>query len=245
MTWPGHDLHNILSDTTHILISIPPGETGDLVAHYLKGPLQSGLAENLVWVAYLSTTAVYGQHYGAWVDETTPAQPSTDRGRKRLNAEQQWQKLSEVYNFPLTIFRLAGIYGPGRGPLEQVLKGTKKRIINPGQVFNRIHVDDIAGLLQKTIESPQPGQVFNVCDDTPESSDVVLSYAAQTVGLPEPPEVSLGNARLSPMARSFYTETKRVRNEKMKSLTEYTLQYPTYIQGIKALANQISMKKGQ
>ena len=228
LLWPGDDLTDALAQATHLLCSIAPGDAGDpvLAAHAAQiaaAPLQ--------WVGYLSTTGVYGDHNGAWVDETTPLTPSTRRGHQRVLAETQWQALS----LPLHIFRLAGIYGPGRGPFEKVRDGTARRIIKPGQMFSRIHVDDIAAVLEASIARPNPGMVYNVCDDQPAPPEDVIGHAAELLGLPLPPEVDYATAEMTPMARSFYAENKRVRNDRIRQDLGVVLRYPTYREGLAAL----------
>jgi nucleoside-diphosphate-sugar epimerase len=183
------------------------------------------------WVGYLSTTGVYGDHQGGWVDEATPLTPSTARGLARVQAEAAWAALG----LPLHIFRLAGIYGPGRGPFEKVRNGTARRIVKPGQVFSRTHVDDIAQVLAASIARPDPGAVYNVCDDDPAPPEDVLAHAAELLGLPPPPEESWDSADMTPMARSFYAESKRVRNDRIKRDLGVRLIHPDYRSGLSAL----------
>jgi nucleoside-diphosphate-sugar epimerase len=222
------DLSVLLAQSTHILSSIAPDEDGDPVLRHYSSQIAKA---SLHWVGYLSTTAVYGDHQGAWVDETTPLTPTTARGAARVAAEQAWSALG----LPLHIFRLAGIYGPGRGPFEKVRDGTARRIIKPGQVFSRIHVDDIAQVLLASINRPDPGAVYNVCDDDPAPPEDVLSHAAHLLGLPDPPEVPYETAAMTPMARSFYAESKRVRNDRIKTTLGVRLHHPTYREGLAAL----------
>jgi hypothetical protein len=226
--WPGVDLQPLLAQATHILSSIAPGPEGDpvLAAHPGIGDLTRA-----TWAAYLSTTAVYGDHGGRWVDESTPLTPTTERGRWRVRAERQWQ----ATGLPLHIFRLAGIYGPGRGPFAKVRDGTARRIVKPGQVFSRIHVEDIAQVLAASIARPDPGAVYNVCDDDPAPPEDVIGHAADLLGLPRPPEVPFAAAELSPMAASFYAESKRVRNDRIKRDLGVRLRFPTYREGLAAL----------
>lgn len=225
--WPGNPLP--LGRATHLLTSVGPGEDGDPVLNEAADSLRA--ARHLEWVGYLSTTAVYGDHGGGWVDEATPPSPSTRRGELRVAAETGWQALG----LPLHIFRLAGIYGPGRGPFEKVRTGKSRRIIKEGQVFSRIHVDDIAQVLAASISRPNPGRVYNVCDDDPAPPQDVIGHAARLLGLPEPPAVPFELADLSPMARSFYAESKRVRNDRIKDELGVRLLYPTYREGLAAL----------
>ena len=188
-------------------------------------------AAGLSWVGYLSTTAVYGHHNGDWVDEDTPLAPTTARGAARVRAEVDWAALG----VPLHIFRLAGIYGPGRGPFEKVRDGTARRILKPGQVFSRVHVEDIAAVLQASLFQPNPGRIYNVCDDDPASPEDVLALAASLLGLPEPPMVPYDDAEMTPLARSFYAENKRVRNRRIKDELGVRLLYPTYREGLAGL----------
>ncbi len=223
LIWPG-DIAEALGQATHLLCSVAPDGAGDPVVRALGSAMA---AARLEWVGYLSTTAVYGHHGGEWVDEDTPLAPTTARGAARVAAESEWAALG----LPLHIFRLAGIYGPGRGPFEKVRDGTARRIFKPGQVFSRVHVADIAGVLAASIAHPAAGTVYNVCDDDPASPEAVLSLAAQLLGLPEPPMVDYEDAEMTPMARSFYAENKRVRNGRIKALG-VRLQYPTYREGL-------------
>ncbi|MEY8829093.1 SDR family oxidoreductase [Sedimentitalea sp. XS_ASV28] len=229
MLWPG-DVPP-LDGVTHLLISTAPTEEGDPVLHAL-GQEIARRARQFQWVGYLSTTAVYGDHQGAWVDETTPATPASKRGRLRVHAEEQWAAIPDL---PLHIFRLAGIYGPGRGPFSKLKRGGLRRIIKPGQVFSRIHVDDIATVLAASMNRPDPGAIYNVCDDEPVPPQDVIAYAAELQGLPLPPAVPFDEADLSPMARSFYSENKRVRNDRIKRDLGITLRYPDYRSGLTAL----------
>jgi nucleoside-diphosphate-sugar epimerase len=220
----------LISRASHILISTAPDDKGDPALQAFTSALQ---AARPVWVGYLSTTAVYGNHDGAWVDEDTPLTPGTARGRARVAAETAWQSLG----LPLHIFRLAGIYGPGRGPFEKVRDGTARRILKAGQVFSRIHVDDIAGALMSSMARPAPGSTYNVCDNDPAPPQDVLSYAAALLGLPEPASAAFETADLTAMARSFYAENKRVRNHRMIRDLPYALLYPDYRSGLRALVD--------
>lgn len=226
--WPGTSLAPALERATHILSSIAPVPAGDPV---LAGHAAEIATSQARWVGYLSTTGVYGDHSGGWVDEDTPLTPGTDRGRQRVIAEQAWQALG----LPLHIFRLAGIYGPGRGPFEKVRDGTARLIIKPGQVFSRVHVDDIAQVLAASIHHPNPGAVYNVCDDDPAPPEDVIGHAAFLLGLPLPPAIAYADAEMTPMAHSFYAESKRVRNDKIKSQLGVRLIHPDYRAGLAAL----------
>ncbi|MBI6630570.1 SDR family oxidoreductase [Pontibaca salina] len=231
LLWPDENIVPPLEAATHMLISAGPDASGDPVLAKLRGSIQA-VAPNLIWAGYLSTTGVYGDHNGDWVDEATPVTPSTDRGEWRALAEAEW---ASIPGLPLHIFRLAGIYGPGRGPFAKVRKGTARRIVKSGQVFSRIHVEDIAQVLAASIKRPNPGAIYNVCDDDPAPPQDVIAHAAQLLGLPSPPEISFHQADLSPMARSFYAENKRVRNERIKTELGVRLKYPTYREGLAAL----------
>ncbi len=232
--WPGTDLGPALAAATHLLSSVAPEGGHDPVIAAL-GEAIGAAAPHLGWAGYLSTTGVYGDHAGGWVDEATPLAPATERGRARVAAEGAWRALADRTDLPLHIFRLAGIYGPGRGPFEKVRDGTARRIIKPGQVFSRIHVEDIAQVLEASIRRPHPGAVYNVCDDDPAPPEDVLSHAARLLGLPEPPAVPWDEAALSPMAQSFYAESKRVRNDRIKDELGVVLRYPDYRAGLAAL----------
>ena len=231
--WPGDDLTADLAAATHLLSSVAPGAS-DPVLDAL-GPAIAAAAPHIRWAGYLSTTAVYGDHAGGWVDEETPLTPGTKRGEERVAAEARWQALAAASGLPLHVFRLAGIYGPGRGPFEKVRDGTARRIVKPGQVFSRIHVDDIAQVLLASIDRPSPGAIYNVCDDDPAPPEDVFVHAARLLGVPPPPEVDYATAEMSPLARSFYAESKRVRNDRMKHGLGIRLLYPTYREGLAAL----------
>ncbi len=230
-----------LAAATHLLISTGPTEAGDPVLAVLRDEITAA-APRLKWVGYLSTTGVYGDRDGGWVDEQSELVPSTRRGQWRKAAEEAW---ASVPDLPLHIFRLAGIYGPGRGPFSKVRAGTARRIIKEGQVFSRIHVEDIAQVLAASIVRPNPGAVYNLCDDDPAPPQDVIAHAAALLGLPNPPAVAYDEAEMTPMARSFYAETKRVRNDRIKSELGVTLRYPTYREGLAAMVeapDQVSEK---
>lgn len=229
--FPGPDVLNALSNATHILSSAGPTEDGDPVLAHLRDAIASH-APKLEWVGYLSTTGVYGDHQGGWVDESTPLTPSTRRGAWRKSAEEEW---AAIPGLPLHIFRLAGIYGPGRGPFAKVRNGTARRIIKEGQVFSRTHVEDIAQVLAASIARPNPGAIYNVCDDDPAPPQDVIAHAAELLGMPVPPEIPFEDAEMTPMARSFYAESKRVRNDRIKDELGVTLKYPSYREGLAAL----------
>ena len=229
--FPGSEPPAHLDTATHLLISAGPSEAGDPVLLAL-GEQIAKAAPRLDWVGYLSTTGVYGDHQGGWVDENTPLSPSTRRGQWRQQAEEAWQAIPGL---PLHIFRLAGIYGPGRGPFAKLRNGTARRVIKPGQVFSRIHVEDIAQVLLASIQRPNPGAIYNLCDDDPAPPQDVIAHAAELLGHPMPPEVPFDEADMTPMARSFYAESKRVRNDRIKSELGVVLKYPTYKAALQAI----------
>ncbi|MEM7423056.1 MAG: SDR family oxidoreductase [Pseudomonadota bacterium] len=231
LVWPGTDIMPWLDRATHILISAGPDQDGDPVLREL-GTEIAARAGQFEWAGYLSTTGVYGDRGGAMVDETSPCKPSTERGQRRLDAENAWQA---VPGLAPHIFRLAGIYGPGRGPFAKVRAGTARRIIKPGQVFSRIHVDDIARVLAASIDRPNPGAIYNLCDDHAAPPEDVIAHAATLLGLPPPPAVDFDNADMSPMARSFYAESKRVSNRRIREELGVSLAYPDYKAGLAAL----------
>lgn len=235
--WPGDCITDKLATATHLLISVAPNADGDPVLNAMRDEI-TAIAPQLKWVGYLSTIGVYGNHDGAWVDENTPLTPATKRGQLRVAAEAEWQALAVQCDLPLHVFRLAGIYGPGRGPFAKVRKGTARRIIKKNQLFSRIHVDDIAATLMASIQHPNPGQVYNVCDDNPAPPQDVIAYAADLLGLPMPPAEDYDTAEMTKMARSFYAESKSVRNDRIKTELGVMLLYPTYQAGLQALSER-------
>ena len=230
-TAPSAEVRAALQTASHLVISAPPGDDGDPVLRQHQSNIVG--APGLKWIGYLSTIGVYGDYGGAWVDETTPETPVSQRSKRRFAAEQSWLSLAKPDAGPtVQVFRLAGIYGPGRSAIDQVRAGHARRIVKPGQVFNRIHVDDIAATLAAAIVTGGPHSVYNVTDDEPAPPQDVIGYAAQLLGVPAPPEVPIEDVGLSPMAQSFYSELKRVRNERIKQDLGVRLQYPTYREGL-------------
>ena len=232
--WPGTDIAALISEFPNVLISAGPGPEGDPVLAELESAFAQA-APNMRWLGYLSTTGVYGDHQGGWVDEQTPLTPSTARGQARVAAEAAWQGIDEL---PVHILRLAGIYGPGRGPFAKVRNGTARRIIKEGQVFSRIHVEDIASALELSLSNPQMGAVYNMCDDDPAPPEDVIGHAAELLGLPLPPAVAFEEADMTPMARSFYAESKRVRNDLIKRELGWVPRYPDYRSGLAAMRTE-------
>jgi nucleoside-diphosphate-sugar epimerase len=220
-----------LAQATHILSSVPPDENGDPVLR-LHGPAIA--ASDAIWIGYLSTTGVYGDTGGAWVDESSPVQPSGPRGERRVAAEKAWLAL-RTGEAPVHIFRIAGIYGPGRNALAQLRAGTARRTDKPGHLFSRIHVDDIAAALAASMAKPNPGAIYNLCDDRPAPGPDVVTFAAGLLGVEPPPLVPFAKAELSPMAASFYADNRRVRNDRIKQELGVALRYPDYEAGLRAL----------
>ncbi|MFQ5785486.1 MAG: SDR family oxidoreductase [Alphaproteobacteria bacterium] len=230
---PLADGADALAGATHLLSTAPPDESGDPVLDCHADAIAR--AEDLEWIGYLSTTAVYGDHRGLWVDEDTPPAPSSERGERRFAAETLWFNYWWGHGIPVQVFRLAGIYGPGRDPFDAVRAGTAKRIDKPGQVFSRIHVDDIVAVLRASIARPNGGRVYNVCDDCPAPPAEVVAYACELLSVAPPPLVPYDEAGLSTMAQNFYADNKRVRNDRIKDELGVALRYPDYKTGLKAL----------
>lgn len=231
--WPPAEPEALVGRATHLLASAAPDAEGDPVLRHCGMAIRAA-APRIAWAGYLSTTAVYGDRGGGEVDEGSECRPSTVRGRWRLEAERAWG----ATGLPLHVFRLAGIYGPGRGPFEKLRAGRAQRVVKPGQVFSRIHVDDIAAVLAGSIARPAPPPypaVYNVCDDEAAPPEDVIAHAARLLGLPVPPAVPFEVADLSPMARSFYAESKRVANRRIRDELGVRLRHPTYREGLAAL----------
>lgn len=223
-----------LDGTTHLLSSVPPDAGGDAVLDGCRSAIVAA-AGTLRWLGYLSTTGVYGDYRGAWVDESSPLRPTSDRAWRRVTAEAAWLDLHRLRGLPVQVFRLAGIYGPGRSPVDDVRAGTAQRIVKRGQVFSRIHVEDIASALRASMERPNPAAVYNVCDDEAAKPQDVVAYACQLLDITPPPEIPFEEARLSPMAQTFWTDNKRVRNDRIKQELGVALRYPTYREGLRSL----------
>ena len=222
-----------LDTATHVLLSVPPGADGDPVLAEFGARLAAN--RNLEWVGYLGTTGVYGDRDGGEVDETSVLNPSGERGARRVAAESGWLKLYQDHGLPLHIFRLAGIYGPGRNALVQAKAGIARRLIKPGHKFSRIHVDDIVQVLLASMENPNPSAAYNVCDNCPSESAEVALYVAELLALEPPPAIHFADAELSPMARSFYRDNKTVSNARIKQELGVILRHPSYREGLRAL----------
>jgi nucleoside-diphosphate-sugar epimerase len=223
----------LLEGTTHLLHSIPPGPAGDpVLACYRQEIAKLGALE---WIGYLSTVGVYGDQQGRWVDEETPPKPNSARTEARVKAERAWLDFGRETGVPVQVFRLAGIYGPGRSVFDKLSAGTARRINKNGQVFSRIHVADIATVLEASIARPRAGAIYNVADDEPAAPGDVVAYAAEMMGMTPPPEVDFKDADLTPMARSFYEGSRRIGNALIKSELGVRLCYPTYREGLASL----------
>jgi nucleoside-diphosphate-sugar epimerase len=231
-TAPGATLGADLAAATHVLVSIPPDAEGDPVLRHHRADLDR--AENLAWLGYFSTVGVYGDFAGAWVDETAAARPVNERSRQRLKVEQAWRAYAAERGVPLLILRLAGIYGPGRSAFDKLRNGTARRIAKPGQVFNRVHVADI-GRVTALAAARRLNGTFNLADDLPAPPQDVVAHAAALMGVAPPPEVAFEAAEMTPMARSFYADNKRVANGAIKRALGIELLYPTYREGLAAI----------
>jgi nucleoside-diphosphate-sugar epimerase len=220
-----------LSSASHVLVSIGPDEDGDPVLRHYRNDLAAAAPASIV---YFSTVGVYGDHGGAWVDEESPCRPVSKRSKLRLAAEAAWRRFGAETGIKVAIIRLSGIYGPGRGPFQKLKDGTSRRIIKPGQFFNRIHVNDIAQIVETAFDR-RAGGVFNGSDDEPAAPQDVIAHAAGLLGIEPPPEVPFEIADLSAMARTFYGENKRVRNGKIKTELGIDLAFATYREGLAAI----------
>lgn len=223
-----------LSEASLVIVSIPPDENGDIALRRYGESLKA--AKNLRAIVYLSTIGVYGDHGGAWVDEMTPAKPVSPRSAERRQAETEWQAFGAAHDIAVAILRLPGIYGPGRNALVDLKSGRARRIVKPGQVFNRIHVRDIAQAIEAAYRRGANG-IFNICDDEPAPAQDIVSFAAELLGVMPPPEIPFDTLKetLPPMALSFYGECKRARNARMKDELGVALAYPSYREGLRGL----------
>jgi nucleoside-diphosphate-sugar epimerase len=227
---PGAGMPQALANATHILISAGPDESGDPTLRLHGADIAA--APHIKWMGYLSTIGVYGDTGGQWVDEDVPAAPGSVRAKRRLAAENDWITFGRAHGKPVQIFRLGGIYGPGRSAVDDLREGAARRIVKPGQVFNRIHVEDIANALEAAAGGRGRHVHYNVVDDEPAPPQDVVAYAAQLMGVPPPAEVPFEEAPLSPMGRSFYSENRRIRNTRLHQDLGVTLEFPTYREGI-------------
>jgi nucleoside-diphosphate-sugar epimerase len=247
-TAPSPTLASVIAEATVLLVSIAPDRETDPVLAHLRDAIAA--APRLRSIVYLSTIAVYGNHEGRWIDETTPLTPALTRAASRIDAERAWQALGAARDVPVAVIRIAGIYGPGANALEAVKAGRARRIIKPGQVFNRIHVADLAQIIDKAVDLAlrrRAGGVFNAADDEPTAPGDPVLFVAGLLGVVPPAEIAFEDAKktMTPFAVSFYGESKRVRNDRIKSVLGVSLRYPTYREGLRALANEPSDASGQ
>ncbi len=228
---PLADPVSMLEGTTHLVISAPPDDAGDPA--FLMHAEDISKIQSIEWVGYLSTTSVYGDRGGGEVSETSELNPTSKRGSRRMKAEEQWLSLFKPGGLPVHIFRLSGIYGPGRSALDSVRAGVARRINKPGHVFGRIHVEDIVQVLLASMGHPNPGAVYNVCDDTPAPSHEVIEYACELLRRRPPPMLNFEEADLEPITRSFYMDNRRVLNDRIKNELGVKLKYKDFRQGLK------------
>lgn len=226
-----------LAGTTHLLVSVPPDDSGDPVLNAHAADIAALAADErrLVWIGYLSSTAVYGNWDGAWVDETSPLKGSSPRALRRIAAEQEWLEFGARHGLAVHVFRLSGIYGQGRSIIDDVRAGSARIIDKPGHAFSRIHVHDIARVLEASIARPRAGAIYNVSDDEPAPSADVVVYACDLLGSEPPQPVPFAEAQLSPMAQSFYADSRRVRNALIKTELGVSLAYPNFRAGLDSL----------
>ncbi len=227
---------DILSGYSHILTTVPPDDTGDPVFDIHANHLNK--ISSLKWFGYISTTSVYGNHAGNWVDEESLVKPSGERGKKRLLAENNWHSLMST-SFPVHIFRVSGIYGPNRNPFKKILAGNAYRVDNPNHLFSRIHVRDFSQVLYLSMLSPNPGRIYNVCDNEPATSSDVIEYAARLLGVDPPPLSALDDIEMSEMAKSFYSDSKKIRNNRIKDELGIVLKFPNYREGLDSILEEI------
>ena len=232
---PGATLDEDLQKATHVILSIPPDEHGDPALALHRASLDR--ATNLEWIGYYSTVGVYGNFDGAWIDESAVTSPINRRSRHRVEAEAAWRDHAAGRGLPLMILRLAGIYGPGRSAFDKLRDGTARRIVKPGQVFNRIHVEDIGRVTAMAAVRKLAG-TYNLADDEPAPPQDLVTHAAGLIGVAPPPEVPFDQAEMTDMARSFYSDNKRVSNKAIKAALGIELLYPTYREGLGAIARQ-------
>lgn len=231
-TAPGATLGADLARATHVIVSIPPDAAGDPVLRHHAADIAA--APGLQWLCYYSTVGVYGDFGGALIDETAATLPVNPRSQRRVEVEQLWRDFATARGVPLLVLRLAGIYGPGRSSFDKLADGTARRIVKPGQVFNRIHVEDV-GRVTALAALQQLGGTFNLADDEPAPPQQVVAHAAALLGITPPPETPFETAEMTPMARSFYADNKRVANAAIKRALGIELLYPTYREGLAAI----------
>ena len=229
-THDSKEIFESLSKTTHLLISIPPQTSGDVVLKNFSSNIAKN--KNLQWIGYISSTGVYGDTQGEWVNESSPLQPATELNVRRVESELAWLKMAKQNGCPVMVFRCVGIYGPGRNLLISVKQGRARRIEKPGLVFSRIHVEDLAQTLESSIQKPKSGEIYNVCDDEPAPPSEAVEYAFKLLNISPPPLIPFDSAELSEVARGFYKACKRVSNKKIKEELGIKLKYPNYRIGL-------------
>lgn len=229
---PGATLGPDLRAASHLILSIPPDERGDAALRQHRADLDR--SERLAWIGYFSTVGVYGDFGGQWIDEDAPTRPINKRSQQRVIAEQAWRAYAEARGVPLCIIRLAGIYGPGRSAFDKLREGTARRIIKPGQVFNRIHVADIGRITALAAQRRLAG-TYNLSDTEPAPPQDLVTYAAERMGVDAPPDTPFETASMTEMARSFYSDNKRVSSRRILEALDTTLIYPTYREGLDAI----------
>ena len=229
-----HALRQELASVTHVVQSIAPGASGDPLIRLCDGDIRR-LMPKLEWAAYLSTVGVYGDHSGAWVNEDTQCRPVSVRSTERVEAEEAWMSVAQQADIPVVVLRLSGIYGPGRNGFMNLDKGTARRLVKKDQVFNRIRVEDI-GAATAFLSAQGASGIFNITDDEPAPPQDVVTFAAALMGMEPPPEQAFETAELTPMARSFYGENKRVSNEKIRAMG-FDFRFPNYRESLRQLWN--------
>jgi dTDP-4-dehydrorhamnose reductase len=230
-TKPGSTLGPDLRQATHLVLSIPPNDSGDPAYNQHRADID---AADIKWICYFSTVGVYGDFGGEWIDETAPTRPVNKRSQQRVEIEQLWRDYAAKRGIPILVLRLAGIYGPGRSSFDKLREGTARRIVKPGQVFNRIHVDDIGRVTALAADRRLAG-TFNLSDDEPAPPQDLVEYAAKMLGVAVPPGIPFESAEMTPMARSFYADNKRVSNRAIKQALGIELLYPAYEAGLQAI----------
>ena len=225
------NINNILIEGCSLLTSIAPKSSRDVGLDRLSQFLAYGKPK-INWLGYMSSTSVYGDRSGGWVDEESTLDANTSQGKARVEAERKWQKFADEIDAPLFIFRIAGIYGPGRSIFDKLTAGTAKKVIKTGQYFNRIHVEDIGGAISLSMLKTQLAGVFNLSDDLPAEGGDVIDEAAKIMKIPSPPPIGFSEADLTDMAKNFYSESKRVSNKKLTQILDYSLKHPTYFSGL-------------
>ena len=232
------ELAELILSSDAILISIPPSGKRDPVLDSYGDIFREKLKAR--WIGYLSATSVYGDYGGAWVNEDSSLKPKTNRGLNRKSVEEKWRKLGISLELPIMRFRISGIYGPRRSPFDRIRKGKQKIIKKPGHVFNRVHIDDLCGILYETIKAPSPGEVFNISDSHPSNTEEFINEATNLLGFSGIEKIDIEKANLSETALSFYSDSKKVSNRKIVQNLKYIFRYPSYKYGLKSIIKEES-----